>query len=113
MPAMKHDDIITARRAVAALSPSKHLRRYPIELRARLAAVVRAHPELSVCSLARRIDMAQQTLERIVTTAPTAFVPVRVVGDQERASLRVHGPRGIVVEGLDIAGVADLVRALS
>jgi hypothetical protein len=59
MRAMNHNDITSARRAVAALSPSKHLRRYPDELCARLAAVVRAHPELSVCSLARRLDMAQ------------------------------------------------------
>jgi hypothetical protein len=48
-----------------------------------------------------------------VKEAPAVFVPVRIVGDAERASLRVHGPRGIVVQGLDIAGVADLVRALS
>jgi hypothetical protein len=75
---------------------------------------VRAHPELSVCSLARRLGMARLTLERILKAAPPPFVPVRVVGESEqRAPLRVHGPRGIVVDGLDISGVAELVRALS
>lgn len=65
-------------------------------------------------SLARRMDMAQATLERIVEGTP-AFVPVRVVDDQRSPAspVRVHGPRGIVVEGLDVAGVAELVRALS
>jgi hypothetical protein len=113
MATMNHADIIAARRAVSSLSPNKQLRRYPPELRARLASVVRAHPELSVGSLARRMDMAQATLERIVQTT-SAFVPVRIVDEPSPpASLRVHGPRGIVVEGLDVAGVAELVRALS
>jgi len=111
---MNHDDISTTRRAIVALSPSKHLRRYPPALRGQLAAVARAHPELSLSSLARRLDMAQQTLTRMVASAPAAFVPVRVVGERTcGAPLRVHGPRGLVVEGLDVAGVAELVRALS
>lgn len=111
---MNQDDIISARRAIVVLSSSKHLRRYPPELRGELAAVVRAHPELSLSSLARRLDMAQQTLSRMVTSASVAFVPVRVVGEPAGSTaLRVHGPRGLVVEGLDVAGVAELLRALS
>lgn len=111
---MNHDDIISARRAIAALASSKHLRRYPPELQTRLAAVVRAHSELSLSSLARRLDMAQQTLSRLATSAPAAFVPVRVVGEPAGSTaVRVYGPRGLVVEGLDVAGVAELLRALS
>ena len=111
---MPHD-IAAARRSIAALAPLKHLRRYPAELRAQLARLVRAHPERSVGSLAIAIDMAPKTLERIVAGAARGgvIVPVHIVAAGEGNSLRVHGPRGIVVEGLDVDGVAELIRALS
>lgn len=113
MPAM-HNDLSSLRRAILALDATKQRRRYPATLRTRLGALVRAHPERSVVSLARALDMAPQTLARIVASTSTALVPVRVVEDPvERAVVRVRGPRGIVVEGLDVAGVAALVRALS
>ena len=111
-----HDDIATLRRAILALDATKQRRRYPAALRARLVALVRAHPERSVVSLARALDMAPQTLAWTVAAASsaTALVPVRIVEDPvERAEVRVHGPRGIVVEGLDVVGVAALIRALS
>ncbi len=65
--------------------------------------------------MARELDMAPQTLARIVGTSSTALVPVRVVAEpaRERTSFVVHGPRGIVVEGLGVDGLADLIRALS
>jgi hypothetical protein len=107
-------DLATLRRAVLALDTTKQRRRYPAPLRRRLAAFVRAHPEKSVASLARSLDMAPQTLEGFVGSASTALVPVRVVDDRSgRPEVRVHGPRGIVVEGLDIGGVASLIKALS
>ena len=109
-----HADLASLRRAVLALDTTKQRRRYPALLRGRLAAFVRAHPEQTVASLARSLDMAPQTLERVVGSTSTALVPVRVVDDpSERAELRVHGPRGIVVEGLDVGGVASLIKALS
>lgn len=114
------DDIDAARRSIAALATSKQLRRYPAELCAQLARLVRAHPERTVGSLAIAIDMAPKTLQRIVAGAARAgdvraglIVPVRVVAADEGNSLRVHGPHGIVVEGLDVDGVAELIRALS
>lgn len=108
------DDIAAARRAIAALAPSKYLRRYPAELRAQLARLVRAHPERSVGSLATAIGMAPKTLDGMVGSTPASLiVPVRVIAPaSEDSPLRVHGPRGIVVEGLDVAGVAALIRAL-
>jgi transposase-like protein len=110
-----HDDVATLRRAILALDATKQRRRYPPSLRARLASFVRAHPQRSTVSLARALDMAPQTLERIVATTVTAsLVPVRVVDDPvARAEVRVFGPRGIVVEGLDVGGVAALIKALS
>lgn len=113
MPAM-HNDLASLRRAILALHATKQRRRYPSKLRARLVALVRAHPERSVVSLARALDMAPQTLTRIVASTSTALVPVRIIEDHlERDAVRVQGPRGIVVEGLDVAGVAALIRALS
>ena len=111
---MSHNDITSTRRAIASLARSKYVRRYPAALRARLVAVVRAHPEKSVASLARALDMAPQTLERIVAEMPAALVPVRVIAKPAASSgLVIRGPRGLVVEGLDVHGVADLIRALS
>ena len=110
-----NDDVPTIRRAIAALSPSKTQRRYPEALSRRIAALARSHPGRDPSSLARRLDMAPQTLARIVASAPPVVVPVRVVGERAAAceGVVVRGPRGVVVEGLDVAGVAELLRALS
>lgn len=109
------DDIAAARRAVTALADTKQERRYGAGLRARLVALVRSHPELGVGALARRLDMAPQTLARIVASAEGTLVPVRIVpvGSAQRSEVRVHGPCGLVVEGLDVTALAALLRALS
>jgi hypothetical protein len=109
-----HHDIADLRRAILALDRTKQRRRYPAALRSRLASFVRAHPERSVVSLARALDMAPQTLLRFVGPMSTTLVPVHIVEDlAETADVVVRGPRGVVVEGLDIAGVAALFKALS
>ena len=111
---MKRNDIPSIRRAIALLAPTKRDRRYPPKLRARLIALVREHPEQSIGSLARALDMAPQTLERIAAGAHTSLVPVQIVERRDaRSALIVRGPRGIVVEGLDVDRLADLIRALS
>jgi transposase-like protein len=111
---MSHDELTSVRRAIASLANKKHRRRYPAALRARLIALVRAHTERSMPSLARALDMAPQTLERITAGARAPLVPVRVVAEpRANSALVVRGPRGIVVEGLDVVGVAELIRALS
>jgi transposase len=111
---MEHNDISSLRREIATLGTTKHLRRYSPALRARLIALVRAHPERGISSLARALDMAPQTLARIAGDARAAVVPVKLVEKHgARSPLLVHGPGGIVVEGLDVNAVADLIRALS
>jgi hypothetical protein len=112
---MTIDDVAAARRAITALSPSRTLRRYPPELRAALTRLVRSHPEQSMAELAERLDMPPQTLARFVAAAaPVDLVPVRVVADERPTPpFVVRGPGGLVVEGLDIRGVAALFRALS
>ena len=76
-------------------------------------ALVREHSQESIGSLARALDMAPQTLERITAGTRTSMVPVRIVESGARSMLSIRGPRGIVVEGLDVGGLADLIRALS
>lgn len=111
---MKHNDIASLRLAIASLAPTKNRRRYSPSLRARIVAVVRAHPERGILSLAAALDMAPQTLERIVDSARSPILPVAVIDDRStNASTLIRGPRGIVVEGLDVNGVAALIRALS
>jgi hypothetical protein len=111
---MKHDDISSLRRAIETLAPTKKCRRYSSSLRARIVAVVRAHPERGIVSLARALDMAPQTLERIVGSARSPLLPVTLIEDRSTAApTLIRGPRGIVVEGLDVNGIAELIRALS
>lgn len=113
---MSQNDITSTRRAIGQLAKSKHLRRYPGALRARLAALLAAHPEHSTASLARELDMAPATLQRIVAVV-APLVPVQLVSTKRRSqpssALIVRGPAGLVVEGLDLSGVAELIRALS
>jgi len=114
MRVMKYNDIATVRRAIAELARTKYVRRYPPALRARLAALAGAHPEQSVASLAKALDMAPQTLERIVAEGRAPVLPVRVVSEQSKVStIVVRGPHGIVVEGLDVNELAELIRRLS
>ena len=116
MPAM-NNDIAAARLAIADLGPSKYLRRYSTELRRQLVQLVRAYPERSVSSIAAEVDVAWKTLDSFVRSAARvrgAMVPVQVVAERTPGErLRVRGPHGIVVEGLDLEGLATLIRALS
>jgi hypothetical protein len=41
-----------------------------------------------------------------------SFTRVDIVADTKTATLRVQGPQGVVIEGLDIKQVAELLRAL-
>jgi len=111
---MIKNDLSSLRDAIAGLAQSKNSRRYPAELRARLVGLVDAHPERSVASLASDLDMPAQTLSRIVSDARPAMVPVRIAtSPTQNSPIVIRGPGGIVVEGLDVSGLAELIRALS
>jgi len=109
------DNLSTLRRAIAGLSVSKSQRRYPPELQRRIVSVVRQHPQAEVPVLARRLGMAAQTLTRMLSSAAPVLVPVRVTADNapRGSAVVVRGPGGVVVEGLDVHGVAELFRALA
>jgi transposase len=92
-------------------------RRYPAELRRRGAAYLRARQaagaRLSV--VLRELGVRRETLARWSKPAAEArprFVPVAVV-EAPGGRVVVHGPAGVRVEGLDVAGVAELLRRLA
>lgn len=73
----------------------------------------------SVEAISRELCVKRHTLvgwtaaAREVSTTPR-FVPVNVVADATtKSSIVVHGPAGVRVEGLDVAGVAELLRRLA
>ncbi|MCP4499369.1 MAG: hypothetical protein GY822_05305, partial [Deltaproteobacteria bacterium] len=57
------ENINSLRQAIDGLAPTPHVRRYPVELRARIRAVVLRHPEEPPGTLARQLDVAPATLE--------------------------------------------------
>jgi transposase-like protein len=105
--------------AVSALTAGAQ-RRYPTELRSRIADYsrerIKAGVALSrVCS---ELGVSHPTLVRILDETPAPMRRVRLAGPkarkaEPRAALVVKGPGGLVIEGLDVEGVATLVRALS
>lgn len=91
-------------------------KRYPAEVRGQGAAYLAARRAAGVpmSAVLRELGLRRDTLARWVEQAPAArprFVPVSVV--EEAAGIVVHGPRGVRVEGLDVAGVAELLRRLA
>jgi len=118
------DELELLRREIQELSERKSMRRYPQKLREHIAAWARVQLARGVSpwQASRRLDLGQGTLQRILDevddegeVTKTSLVPVRVVEDSAPARTRVvvRGPCGIVVEGLGIAEVASLLRALS
>ncbi len=73
----------------------------------------------AVSTVARELGVKRHTLlawaaapAGVVSTP--GFVPVRVVADGARPStIVVHGPGGLRIEGLDVAGVIALLRGLA
>jgi len=117
------------RAAVAALTAGAQ-RRYPVQLQAQIAEYARERMEAGAAraQVVKEIGVSDPTLSRLLGAKGrrrrpqrSVFRPVIVDPGAERAagaaihatSLVVRGPGGIVIEGLDVAGVAALIRALS
>lgn len=108
------------REAIAKLAGGAQ-RRYPPELRGIIADYCRDRvqsgvPLTGVCS---ELGVGHPTLVRMLEEAKAPQlrrVRVAVAKSAEReaaTALVVRGPGGIVIEGLDLEGVAGLMRALS
>lgn len=93
-------------------------RRYPPDLRRRGAEYLRARQAAGapLSAVLRELGVRRETLvgwaaPASVKTKPR-FVPVTVM-EAPAGRIVVHGPGGVRIEGLDVAGVAEILRRLS
>jgi len=93
-------------------------RRYPAELKRQGEAYLRARHAAgaTTSAAARELGLRRHTLESWMGSAslerPPLFLPVSVT-EEPTWRVVVHGPAGLRIEGLDVAGVAELLRRLA
>lgn len=93
-------------------------KRYPAELRQRGVEYLRARQAAGapLSAVLRELGLRRETLAGWSTPEEIEgrprFVPVAVV-ETPAGRIVVHGPGGLRVEGLDVAGVAELLRRLA
>jgi len=102
---------------LSALGPRGRGRPYPKGLLEKLLSytVARRRQGAKLVEVAIELGMQNQTLSRWLgeKRAAKRFDRVEVVaapGASIATRILVHGPRGLRIEGLDIAAVAELVR---
>jgi transposase len=99
---------------LSKLGPRGRGRAYPKGLMGKLLSytVARRRQGAKIVEVATELGMKFHTLSRwLGEKRPTAsFERVEVVAPPAPRTLIVHGPRGLRIEGLDLAGVAELVR---
>lgn len=104
------------RRAVAQRGPVGPRRRYTPELRAMAIAYAKERVGTGggFKAIARELGVGRFTLRGWVASAEQSaqFRTVELTDDAPRDQLVVHGPGGVRIEGLDLAGVAELLRRL-
>jgi transposase-like protein len=113
-----HTPALRRLRAALRLVPPGPHRRFPPELREELAAYVRERLACGVsrAMVASELGVSAPTVSRLgARPAMQALVPVRIVGDHKRpqALVTVRGPCGLVIEGLDVVGVAALLKEVA
>jgi len=107
------------RAAIAALVPGGTERRYPGALRAKIAryATARLGQGASRAQVSAELGVSSPTLKRMVVAPSPRLRLVRVteagVTPLPAIRLVVRGPAGVTIEGLDVAGVAALLLALT
>jgi transposase len=102
---------------LSALGPRGRGRAYPKGLLEKLLSytVARRRQGASIVEVASDVGINFRTLARWLGARKTArFGRVEVVAapvtTSAAPSIVVHGPRGLRIEGLDVAAVAELVR---
>jgi len=101
---------------LSTLSPRGRGRAYPKGLLEKLLSytVARRRQGASIIEVASEVGMNFRTLARWLGERKSArFGRVKVVAAPAASVapiIVVHGPRGLRIEGLDVAGVAELVR---
>ena len=107
------------RAAIAALVPDGTERRYPSALRAKIAryAAARLDQGASRAQVSAELGVSSPTLKRMVAAPSPRLRLVRVTEGSKTpvpaVRLVVRGPAGVTIEGLDVAGVAALLLALT
>jgi hypothetical protein len=108
---MDHSEQARQLRQQIAVRHTQHA--YPPDL----VAQVRAHVEacraagVTMAQISADLGVSLDTLYRWRRDAP-GFRQVEVVAEAA-SSFTVHGPRGLRIEGLDLASLADLLRRLA
>lgn len=126
MPTTSESAALSA--AFSQIARRKTGTRYPKSLRARALAYTRARQTegASLHKIAAEISLAPHTLRNwlslpLSTIAPkpaesAPFQRVQLLPShpqQPALTLRIHGPCGLVIDGLDLNTLADLLRRLS
>jgi len=107
---------IQIRRAVERLEARGRGIRYPVALRAKLVSETRSRREAgkTLEAIGDELGVPWRTLARwcgAERKAKTGFRAVEIVAVPSAGPV-VHGPRGLRIEGLDVDGIAELVRRL-
>lgn len=115
---MHHSDGKSLREELRLVERHGRGRPYPKDLRRRAAAfgVLRARQGAALHAIAQELGIADRTLARWLMASSSSFVAVEVTDEHRTAAshaIVVHGPRGIRIEGLDVAQVATLLRSLA
>lgn len=111
------------RGAVRALGKRGPGRRYPEKLKSEVPAYLgeRRRAGRGRASAAAELGIPERSI-KLWSAAPrpsgnASFVPVTVSGPEVAPGVRpcitVHAPGGVRIEGLDVAGVAELLRRLA
>jgi hypothetical protein len=108
-------------RALATIERRGRGRPYPRPLLEQLLAytVARRRQGATLLTIGQELGMSWRTLSRWVSEralsvpreTAAAFHPVQIAS-RPRSEVIVRGPHGIVIEGLDVDGVAELVKRL-
>jgi len=102
------------RRAVEKIGARGRGVPYPKELRGQIVEYTRARRDAGVTleTIGKETGVPWKTLSRWsgASRRPKAFRRVEVVSPA--AVLTVHGPHGVRIEGLDLDGLAQLLRRL-
>lgn len=113
--------------AFSQVSRRKTGTRYPKSLRTRALAYTRARQAegFSLQKIAAEISLAPHTLRHWLTASVSTIAPepadsatfqrVELLPSRSQPipTLRVHGPCGLIIDGLDLDSLADLLRRLS
>ena len=104
------------RRALAGLPPGRG-RRFTSALCASIARYARGRVAegASQSAVASELGVSQPVIGRALQAAPDGLVPVRVIPGPKSSAVDmvVRTRDGLIIEGLDLDGLAGLIRALS